>query len=109
MNQTITLQCYKGECKTTHKTILSIPHSSFTDTEFAEVYTSAIQKNKLCVFLNYFLFFFFYKQGLGNEALTLTSSQDILYSARTVRHRAAILCGLCQGKQLTPVHTVSKN
>lgn len=69
---------------------------------------SAVQK-KNCVPFQIICLFFCEKQGLGNEPPTLTSSQDILYSAKTVRHRAAILCGLCQGKQLTLVHRVSKN
>lgn len=92
----------------THRTVLNILHSSFTDTQHLLRCTQVLFRIKkpvpfqiTCIFLK--------KQGLGNEPLTLTSSQDILYSAKTVRHRAAILCGLCQGKQLTLVQRVNKN
>lgn len=91
----------------THRTILNILHSSFTDTQHLLRCTQVLFRIKKSAFSNYL--HLFKKQSLSNEPLTLTSSQDILYSAKTVRHRAAILCGLCQGKQLTLVHRVNKN
>lgn len=113
LNPTITLQvqCHRESLKQ-NKIILSIPHSSFTDTQNLLRYINIQVQLRKTNYVSFWIipfFFFFNKQSLGNEALTLTSSQDILYSAKTVRHRAAILCGWCQGKQLTLVHTVSKN
>lgn len=87
--------------KKTHE-ILSVLYSLHTPTRLDTAYISAVQKkNTLHAFLNYW---HLKKKGLGSEPPTLTSSQDMLYSARTVRHRAAILRAVCQGKQLTLAH-----
>lgn len=90
----------KWQMKQHYISYIPVSHAS---TQFDKVYTSAAQKKILHIYFRNICIL--KKTGVENEPLTLTSSQDMLYSAKTVRHRAAILCAPCQGKQPAFVHS----